>query len=75
MSSDATAAVIEDIYEALANDNLDIDLHIARLKDSLAASGSKQAVFDPARLAQNNRAGRKLMQSYFRKRGVAVVFE
>jgi hypothetical protein len=31
-------------------------------------------VFEPARLAQNNRQGRKLMQSYFRKRGVAVSF-
>ena len=34
----------------------------------------KEAVFDPAKLAQNNRSGRKLMQSYFRKKGVSVVF-
>ena len=75
MNSESTSAVIEDIYNALANDNEDIDLHITRLKDSVAASGAKQAVFDPARLVQNNRAGRKLMQAYFRKRGLAVVFE
>jgi hypothetical protein len=31
-------------------------------------------VFEPAKLAQNNRSGRKLMQAYFRKRGVAVSF-
>jgi hypothetical protein len=74
MSADTVAAVTEDIYKALANDNEDIDLHIARLKEALAAEGAKQAVFDPARLAQNNRAGRKLMQSYFKKRGVTVVF-
>lgn len=74
MSADTVAAVTEDIYTSLANDNEDIDHHIARLKEALAAEGAKQAVFDPARLAQNNRAGRKLMQSYFKKRGVNVVF-
>jgi hypothetical protein len=74
MSADSVDAVIEDIYQALANDNEDIDLHIIRLKKALAVAGATQAVFDPARLAQNNRAGRKLMQSYFKKRGVAVVF-
>jgi hypothetical protein len=31
-------------------------------------------VFDPTRLVQNNRAGRKLMQAYFRQRGVSVSF-
>jgi hypothetical protein len=75
MSSENAAVVIEDIYKALANNNEDIDLHITRLKNWLAASDTKQAVFDPARLAQNNRAGRKLMQAYFKKRGVAVVFK
>ncbi len=74
MSGDTIAAVTEDIYEALANDNEDIDRHITRLKAALAAAGAKQAVFDPARLPQNNRAGRKLMESYFKKRGVPVVF-
>ena len=29
-------------------------------------------MFDATKLAQNNRQGRKLMQSYFKKRGVAV---
>jgi hypothetical protein len=31
-------------------------------------------VFEPSKLAQNNRQGRKLMQAYFRKRGVTVSF-
>ena len=35
---------------------------------------SKSMVFDPARLAQNNRSGRKLMQAYLRQRGVSVTF-
>lgn len=75
MSTDDVAAVTEDIYKALENDNEDIDLHIARLKEALAAAGAREAVFDPARLVQGNRAGRKLMQSYFKKRGVAVAFK
>lgn len=66
---------IEAVYGSLDQDNLDIDLHIANLKAALTAAGEKQAVFAPARLAQNNRAGRKMMQSYFKKRGVTVVFE
>lgn len=74
MSADNVAAVTEDIYKSLANDNEDIDLHITRLKAALAAVDAKQAVFNPDRLPQSNRAGRKLMQSYFKKRGVMVVF-
>jgi hypothetical protein len=31
-------------------------------------------VFDPSRLAINNRQGRKTMQAYFKKRGVTVTF-
>ena len=42
---------------------------------ALARAGLKEAVFDPAKLAQNNRAGRKLLQAYFRQRGVTVTFQ
>ena len=69
------ADALENIYNSLQNDNLDIDTHIAQLKDSLAAQGEKQVVVEPARLPHNNRQGRKMMQSYFKKRGVTVVFE
>ena len=62
------------IYTSLQNNNEDIDLHIKNLKEALAAAGAKEARFEPARLSQNNRQGRKLMQSYFKKRGVKVVF-
>jgi hypothetical protein len=67
---DATAS----IYASLQADNADIDLHIAALKAAMKRTGMKEALFDPARLAQNNRAGRKLMQAYFRQRGVTVKF-
>ena len=67
---DAKAA----IYTSLEQDNLDIDLHIANLKAAMAADGAKEAVFEAEKLSQNNRAGRKMMQSYFKKRGVKVSF-
>ena len=62
------------IYESLQADNADIDAHIATLKAALTREGLKEAVFDPGRLAQNNRSGRKLMQAYFRQRGVTVKY-
>jgi hypothetical protein len=73
--SEITVAEATDrIYQSLQADNEDIDLHIAALKAALARAGEKEAVFDPARLVQNNRQGRKLMQAYFRQRGVTVKF-
>lgn len=65
---------IDDIYASLRDDNRDLDAHINALKAALAREGVKEATFEPAKLAQNNRQGRKLMQSYFRKKGVTVVF-
>jgi hypothetical protein len=65
---------MENIYASLKADNADLDLHIASLKAVMAREGLRTATFDPSRLAQNNRQGRKLMQSYFRRRGVAVEF-
>lgn len=62
------------IYQSLEADNEDIDLHIAALKAALKDEGLKEAVLDPARLVQNNRSGRKLLQAYFRQRGVKVKF-
>lgn len=64
----------EDVYASLINDNQGIDIYIKALKDAMAEDGQKQAVFDPKRLPIQNRSGRKMMQSYFKKRGVTVVF-
>ena len=74
MSEPTVAEATTRIYESLQTDNADIDAHIATLKAAMAREGVKEAVFDPARLAQNNRSGRKLMQAYFRQRGVMVKF-
>lgn len=65
---------IEAIYTSIRNDNEDIDVHIAALKGAMAREGVKQATFETSKLAQPNRQGRKLMQAYFRKKGIAVDF-
>ncbi|MCY0096073.1 hypothetical protein [Hoeflea ulvae] len=65
---------IDNIYTSIKNDNEELDIHIAGLKAAMAREGVKEAVFEPAKLAQSNRQGRKIMQSYFRKKGVAVTF-
>nr|WP_314259818.1 hypothetical protein [uncultured Devosia sp.] len=73
--SDLTLALATDnIYASIKNNNEDIDLHIAALKAAMARDGVKEAVFEPSKLAQSNRQGRKIMQSYFKKKGVAVSF-
>lgn len=74
MSDLTVSQAIDNIYASLNNDNEDIDSHIAALKAAMAREGVKEAVFETAKLAQSNRQGRKLMQSYFKKKGVAVAF-
>lgn len=63
---------IENVYASLQNGNEDIDVHISALKPLLDAD--KTFVADTERLPQNNRQGRKMMQSYFKKRGINVAF-
>lgn len=67
-------AAIEAIYASIQANNLELDARINELKAALAAAGEKVATLDTKRLAENNRAGRKLLQSYFRRRGVTVEF-
>ena len=75
MSVPTIEEVTEVIYQSLETGNDNIDMHITNLKAALNAAGEKEAVFEPERLSQNNRQGRKMMQSYFKKRGVRVVFK
>ncbi len=65
---------IEGVYTCLHNNNIDLDQAIAALKRVMTEGQIKEVSFEPKRLAQNNRSGRKLMQAYFRKRGVTVCF-
>lgn len=74
MSELTVSQAIDAIYTSLDNDNEELDLHIANLKAAMAREGVKEAEFENGKLAQPNRQGRKLMQSYFRKKGVSVSF-
>ena len=74
MSDMTLTQAIDNIYASIKNDNEELDIHIAALKAAMAREGVKEAVFEPAKLAQSNRQGRKIMQSYFKKKGVAVSF-
>jgi hypothetical protein len=73
--SDLTLSqAIDNIYASIKNNNEDLDVHITALKAAMAKEGVKEAVFEPGKLAQSNRQGRKIMQSYFKKKGVSVSF-
>lgn len=74
MSDLTLSQAIDNIYASIKNNNEEIDAHIAALKAAMAREGVKEAVFEPAKLAQSNRQGRKIMQSYFKKKGVSVGF-
>jgi hypothetical protein len=74
VSEVSVAEAIDAIYTSLHNDNEELDAHIAALKSAMAREGVKEATFETTKLAQPNRQGRKVMQSYFRKKGVTVAF-
>ena len=68
------AQAIDNIYASIRDNNADLDDHIKALKAAMASEGAKEALFEPEKLAQNNRQGRKLMQAYFRQKGVKIEF-
>lgn len=72
--SEAVKAALEEVYTALHANNQGLDGKIAALKSALATAGMKEATVEKERLPQNNRQGRKMLQTYFKKRGVVVVF-
>ena len=75
MSDLTLAQAIDNIYASIKADNEDLDNHIAALKAAMAREGAKEAVFEPSKLAQSNRQGRKLMQAFFRQKGVKIDFK
>jgi len=75
MAKSALEQAMEAVYTALQNDNDNLDVQIKNLKNALSDSKEKQAVFSTARLPNNTRQGRKMMQTYFKKRGVIVAFD
>ena len=75
MAASKLDQIKEDIYESIRNDNEGIVELVAALKEELKAQGTKEAVFEPSKLVQNNRQGRQMMKSFFKKRGVIVKFD
>ncbi len=65
---------LEQVHRALNDQNVGLDSAITVLKAALYAQSENTVVMDPARLPQNNRQGRKMLQTYFKKRGVLVAF-
>ena len=70
----AVSEALEAVYHSINNQNERLDTVIVALKEALVAAGQKTVEVDKSRLAQNNRQGRKMMQTYFKKRGVMVTF-
>ncbi len=74
MSDMTVSQAIEAIYASIKNDNDELDARIADLKAAMAREGASEATFETGKLAQPNRQGRKLMQAYFKKKGIAIGF-
>jgi hypothetical protein len=72
--ADAVAQALENVHASLDANNAGLDAAIAALKTALTEKGEKKVRMDKERLPQNNRQGRKMLQTYFKKRGVEVVY-
>jgi hypothetical protein len=74
MTTNDVAQALEAVYTSLHHNNDGLDACIEQLKASLHKAGLTLATIEAGRLPQNNRQGRKMMQTYFKKRGVALAF-
>ncbi len=72
MSASTVEQVLENIYASLHNNNEGLDGYIAQLKETLAPA--KEVTVDSSKIPVPNREGRKMMQAYFKKRGIIVEF-
>ena len=65
---------LDAVHAALDDNNVGLDGTIAALKTALESVGEKTVTMDKTRLPNNSRPGRKMLQTYFKKRGVVVEF-
>ncbi len=65
---------LEAVHQSLNDNNAGLDGAIATLKAALESAGEKSVTMDKTRLPNNSRPGRKMLQTYFKKRGVVVEF-
>lgn len=72
--TDGVKQALDAVHASLDNNNQGIDAAIAALKQALDANGKKSVAMQKERLPNNSRQGRKMLQTYFKKRGVVVEF-
>ncbi len=72
--SDAVKQALDAVHAALDDNNVGLDATIAALKAALEQAAQKTVTMDKTRLPNNSRPGRKMLQTYFKKRGVIVEF-
>ena len=65
---------LEKVHATLNDNNVGLDAAIVALKAALAEAGQASVQMDKTRLPNNSRPGRKMLQTYFKKRGVTVEF-
>jgi hypothetical protein len=75
MAKSKFETAMEAVYVSLEADNAGLEDQIRALRDVMREAGEKVAMFDTTRLPNNTRQGRKMMQTYFKKRGVVVEFD
>lgn len=74
MANTALDKALDAIYASLKNNHEELDERIAALKAVLQAENMASVEIDSTKIPHPNRQGRKIMESYFRKRGVIVTF-
>lgn len=72
--ADAVKQALDAVHNSLNDNNAGLDEKIAALKAALEQKGEKSVLMDKTRLPNNSRPGRKMLQTYFKKRGVVVVY-
>jgi hypothetical protein len=72
--ADIVKDALEKVHASLNDNNVGLDVCIVALKEALAQTGQANVTMDKTRLPNNSRPGRKMLQSYFKKRGVIVEF-
>lgn len=72
--TDVIKQALEEVHAALNDNNQGLDARIAELRAALVSAGQKTVQMQKERLPQNNRQGRKMLQTYFKKRGVIVEY-
>jgi len=72
--ADVVKDALDAVHASLNENNAGLDAAIATLKVALADAGQATIAMDKTRLPNNSRPGRKMLQTYFKKRGVLVEF-